>query len=235
MNRRCALGSAVVAAVLTACSTAPPSTGATSSTASAPTSPEPTGPTGASTGTASTVALATTVAPSTTTAAADDSAPAGGLDPACLEGTWTMQPATLAALLAASFPRLSLTVTGGGVTLSFAGPTVVATARYTVELEGPDDLVFVNDVASVDTGTWSAREDGLRMDYTEREGGGSAFRLLGPEDDRTDDGGDPPFGLHLSADLPATRGGPATCSATTLTFRGTGRGADAVDVVYERT
>lgn len=179
-----------------------------------------------------------TSAPRSTITPTDRGGPAaGGLDPACLEGTWVMQRRTLDALLLASFPRLPLAVTDGGISLSFTGPMVVATARYTVELPGVvEDLVFANDVGSTDRGTWSVTGDVVRLTYTEREGGGSAFHVAGPDDDEANQDGDPPVGLYLSADLAPTAGGTATCTATALTFRvaGDATGADAVDVGYER-
>lgn len=173
---------------------------------------------------ATTAASSTSEAPATTgasTTAATTAPPAGDLR-ACVQGDWVMKTDTLDLLVATVLPVPGLTVSYGGLRLSFAADEVV--------YKGAGTLRFVSGSTTNELdwdwthrGTYQVNEGLVLMDYTHRVNNVGEARA---------DGFSVP-GLPTPTP-PAVAGGPATCTPTLLTFETTSTGANSIVMVFER-
>lgn len=169
--------------------------------------------------TASTAASSTSAAPSTT--AATTAPPANDLR-ACVQGDWVMKTDTLDLLVATVVPVPGLTVSYGGLRLSFTADEAVYKGAGTLRFTSGDTVAEL-DWDWTHRGTYQVSEGLVLMTYTDRVNNVGEARA----------GGFSVPGQPVPTP-PELAGGPATCTPTTLTFSTTSTGANTIVLVFER-
>lgn len=215
-----ACGSSGGGASSTASSDAPATTTTVAAGEVASSAPVSSAPTESSAATAaSTAATSTSAAPTT---AATTTAPSANDLRACVQGDWVMKTDTLDLLVATVVPVPGLTVSYGGLRLTFTADEAVYKGAGTLRFTR-DDTVAELDWDWTHRGTYQVNEGLVLMNYTDRVNNVGEARA----------GGFSVPGLPTPTP-PELAGGPATCTPTTLTFATTSTGANTIVLVFER-